>query len=86
MDDIEKLRHQLEHWLEHNDSHIRTYGEWAGRAQAMHRPELAAILEEIGAESGKLNALFIRAIEIAGPHERGTNEHGHHGHTHSHGD
>ena len=77
MDDIEKLRHQLEHWLEHNDGHINSYADWAERAQAMGQTELAGILREIAADSGKLNALFSRAIEIAGPHMHETHDHGH---------
>lgn len=77
MDDLEKLRHQLEHWLEHNDGHITAYTDWAGRAKAMGKDELAGILMEIAAESGKLNALFTRAIESAGPHGHETQHHGH---------
>ncbi len=78
MDDIEKLRYQLEHWLEHNEGHVKSYAEWAGRAETMGRDDLAQILKEVALESSMLDELFKRAIEAAGPAE-GTGHHHHHG-------
>jgi cobalt/nickel transport system ATP-binding protein len=56
-----KLRILIEHWSEHNREHANTYLEWARRADAEGRGELASILKEIAAESAKLEALFEKA-------------------------
>jgi hypothetical protein len=29
----ENLSHLIEHWIEHNESHIETYNEWAQKAK-----------------------------------------------------
>jgi hypothetical protein len=28
MDDLQKLKHLIGHWKEHNDEHAQTYLEW----------------------------------------------------------
>ena len=56
-----KLKILLEHWQEHNAEHARTYLEWAEKAQAEGRNELAATLREIARESGRLEELFRKA-------------------------
>ena len=63
MTDLEKLKHLLKHWLEHNDAHINTYSEWANRAEAMNEKELSGILSQITEDSRKLNKLFGKAME-----------------------
>ena len=78
MDDMEKLRHQLDHWVEHNEGHVKSYAEWAARAEALGRPDLASALRDVAAESARLDALFKRAIALAGPPHEG------HGHHHDH--
>ena len=35
MTDLDKLKHLLKHWMEHNDAHVNTYEEWAQKAEAM---------------------------------------------------
>ena len=63
MTDLDKLRHLLKHWMEHNDAHVNTYDEWARKAEDMGEKELSEILEQITRESRKLNALFQKALE-----------------------
>jgi len=61
MNDISKLKHLLGHWAEHNTEHARTYQEWAKKADALGKAELADVLEEIARETEKLDAMFKKA-------------------------
>lgn len=64
MDDLERLKVMLEHWLEHNREHARTYKEWAERADAMGRKDIARVLSDISLESERLENLFIEALSM----------------------
>ena len=64
MTELEKLKHLLEHWIEHNDAHVRTYEEWAEKADTLGRPDLARVLGQIADETGKLDDLLKKAIKI----------------------
>ena len=43
--EIEKLRHLLEHWIEHNEEHISRYIEWAEKIKDID-PELSRVIME----------------------------------------
>lgn len=78
MNEIEKLRVLLPHWIEHNGEHAEEFREWAGRAGAAEEQILAAaeLVEEA-------NARLEEALEqVGGPlaHGHPGEEHGHHGH------
>ena len=64
MTELEKLKHLLKHWIEHNDAHIKTYSEWASKTHSLGEKELSKILGQISEESKKLNDLFSRADEM----------------------
>jgi len=64
MTELEKLQHLLEHWIEHNDAHVRTYDEWADKADALGRSDLAQVLREIANETGRLDELLKKAMDI----------------------
>jgi len=64
MTELEKLKHLIEHWIEHNEAHVKTYGEWASKAEALGEDELSGVLRQIVEESRKLNGLFGKAMEI----------------------
>lgn len=64
MTDLEKLKHLLGHWMEHNDAHVKTYGEWVDKAEAIGRKDIAELLAQITDDSRKLNGLFKKAIDI----------------------
>ncbi|MBC8414533.1 MAG: hypothetical protein ISR96_05365 [Nitrospira sp.] len=64
MNDIEKLKHLLSHWKEHNDAHITTYSEWESKARKLNQEDVAEILKEISTESKKMNGLFDRAMKL----------------------
>ena len=61
MDDVSKLKHLLEHWAEHNTEHARTYLDWAKKADALGKAELAGILREIAKETEKMDSMFKKA-------------------------
>ncbi len=64
MNDLEKLKHLLQHWTEHNDAHVETYSEWAEKAESLGQKELSNILKHITEDSKKLNELFRKAAEL----------------------
>ncbi|WP_406662450.1 hypothetical protein V7O66_06730 [Methanolobus sp. ZRKC3] len=39
--DAAKLKHLLGHWIEHNDSHSKSFKEWADKVKAAGYDELA---------------------------------------------
>jgi hypothetical protein len=59
----EKLERLLEHWVKHNDDHIKTYREWSEKAEALNLQDVATLLEEACEVTASLNELFKRAIE-----------------------
>ena len=40
-EDLRKLLILLDHWVEHDDSHMENYREWAGKASAAGEEEIA---------------------------------------------
>ena len=41
LDDLRKLLVMLDHWVEHDDSHVETYREWAEKASRAGEEEIA---------------------------------------------
>lgn len=64
MNDIEKLRHLIEHWSEHNQDHVKTYQEWADKAGALGKDKLAETLNQIADRTVQLEALFKEARQL----------------------
>lgn len=63
MTELEKLKHLLQHWIEHNEAHVKTYSEWVQKAESLGEKELSGILRQIAGESRKLADLFKKALE-----------------------
>jgi len=63
MTELEKLKHLLQHWMEHNEAHVKTYNEWAVKAESLGEKELSKMLKQIAEESRKLEGLFKRVLE-----------------------
>lgn len=64
MTELEKLKHLLKHWIEHNDAHVINYSGWAAKVEALGEKELSGVLNQIAEDSKKLNGLFNKAIDI----------------------
>lgn len=63
--EMEKLKILIDHWTEHNHEHAETYMQWAEKAEAAGRTDLAGVLREIASETKKINSLFEKAKRIA---------------------
>jgi carboxypeptidase C (cathepsin A) len=63
MNELERLKKLLHHWIEHNDEHAEAYLEWSKKASSLGKKELSNRLEKISVEAKKLNELFIKAIK-----------------------
>ncbi len=63
MNDIEKLKKLLHHWMEHNDEHARVYREWAEKTSTLGKKEVSEILDRLYHETRKLNGLFEEALK-----------------------
>lgn len=56
--ELDKLKHLIEHWREHNEEHAQSYLNWAGKAHDAGMAELAAALKELAGEAQRLEPLF----------------------------
>jgi rubrerythrin len=63
MTELEKLKRLFEHWIEHNEAHVKTYNEWAAKAESLGEKNLAETLKQITEESKKLEELFKKAMK-----------------------
>ena len=64
MEEMDKLKHLLEHWIEHNEEHTKTYKGWASKALASGKLELSEALRDIAVETGKMEKLFLKARKV----------------------
>ena len=64
MNEHEKLKHLLHHWMEHNQEHAEVYREWAEKLSSSGNMELSKILSKLHQETQKLNELFEAAIKV----------------------
>lgn len=46
-----KLLKMVEHWIQHNAEHARSYLDWAARAQSLGEPKVGSLLHEIAAQT-----------------------------------
>ncbi|GAB4422946.1 MAG: hypothetical protein OHK0032_18220 [Thermodesulfovibrionales bacterium] len=63
MDEFEKLKRLLNHWMEHNNEHAETYREWAEKASSLGNEELSKTLHRLNQDTKRLNKLFEEAIQ-----------------------
>jgi hypothetical protein len=58
MEELEKVRILLDHWMKHNNEHAEIYMQWAKKASMCGNEELSKILIKLCFESKRLNRLF----------------------------
>lgn len=63
MDELEKLKMFLNHWMEHNNEHTEIYLDWVKKAIVLGNEEVSKIFELLYYETGRLNRLVEKAIE-----------------------
>ena len=66
MTELDKLKHLLHHWKEHNDEHAETYRQWAEKASSLGNEELSKVLDKLYHETKKMNGLFEEAEKVIG--------------------
>jgi len=64
MDELEKMKRLLRHWIEHNNEHVQLYRDWAEKAASLGNKELSKILICLSDETKKLDRLFEKAIRM----------------------
>jgi hypothetical protein len=63
VDELEKLKILLHHWIEHNNEHAEIYRDWAKKAMILGNEEVSKIFELLYYETERLNRLVEKAIE-----------------------
>ncbi len=69
--EIVKLRKMVEHWINHNQEHARSYRLWASRAREAGCEGPAEILEEIASEVTDQNERFLKIVDVIESSGRG---------------
>jgi SAM-dependent methyltransferase len=70
VNDVEKLRHLLPHWLEHNAEHAAEFRTWAERARSAGEEHLAGCLEAAVEKMAAANIVLPRLLKVVGPAAR----------------
>jgi hypothetical protein len=78
VNDIEKLRVVLPHWLEHNQEHAAEFASWADRASASGQETVAREIRRAAEVMQQANEALQAALAELG----GAGHLPHHGHTH----
>lgn len=78
MDDIEKLRILLPHWIEHNRDHGREFAKWAASVRNAGKGETAELLERAAAALQKADSALGEALHRLGGTLHGHGEHHRH--------
>lgn len=58
----EKLSRLLEHWVQHNEEHVRSYREWAGKARDDGLSDAAAQIDRAAEATTSVTELFQKAL------------------------
>lgn len=66
MDELEKLKRLLHHWMEHNKEHAQLYRDWSEKVLSLGNIELSKITDRLYHETMSLNRLFEEAIKKIG--------------------
>ncbi|MBW1635250.1 MAG: hypothetical protein JRJ68_03140 [Deltaproteobacteria bacterium] len=82
MENVEKLRVLLQHWIEHNKGHGEEFAKWQKRMAEDSNKVIADCIGEAIEQMGKVNDQLAKALnEAGGPVEKtGGGEHHHHHH------
>lgn len=84
MDNVEKLRVLLQHWIDHNKGHVEEFETWRKLMEEEGKHTLSGHITEAVKEMAAVNAELGKALhEVGGPKPAGDND-GHHHHHHHH--
>lgn len=82
MNDLDKLRVILPHWIEHNSGHGKEYDKWGQLLKSSGHEEIAELLEQAAASIKEADAALNKALKKAGGPLDEHDDHGHHHHHH----
>lgn len=63
MEDRERLKVMIEHWIRHNEAHFDEYRKWASVAASLGLEEVRQKIDEATARIQEANRIFQRALE-----------------------
>lgn len=66
MDDIQKLRVLIPHWVEHNEEHAAEFLAWADKAIAAGHPAAAEMVRQAAQEMTRVNQTLQTAVDGLG--------------------
>ena len=86
MDNVEKLRVMLQHWIEHNKGHVEEFEKWRQTMTEEGKTVLADHIAGAVKTMATVNAQLGKALDAAGGAKPDDDEdhHHHHGHHHHH--
>jgi hypothetical protein len=84
MNQTEKLRVLLPHWIEHNLGHGEECRKWSGIARDEGQGKIADYIDDAVKAMAKVNEILEMALKEAGGPAYGDEGHHHHHHHHEH--
>ena len=78
MNDLEKLRVILPHWIDHNSDHGQEYTQWAGLMDSCGQDEIAELLRKAEKALQQADTALKEALRKAGGPVSGEGHHHHH--------
>ena len=86
MDNVEKLRVMLQHWIEHNKGHVEEFEKWQQTMIEEGHTSLAGHITEAVKTMATVNTQLTKALDVAGGAKQDEKEDHHHhdGHHHHH--
>lgn len=83
MDNVEKLRVLLQHWIDHNKGHAEDFEKWHVTMSEDGKESIAKHIGEAIATMATVNEQLKKALdEAGGPAKHGEDGHHHHHHHH----
>ena len=84
MDNLEKLRILLQHWIDHNGGHADEFTKWQNIMSSEGQDKIAASMGEAIRQMDTVSKVLAEALkDCGGPPESG-GKHDHHHHHHHH--
>ncbi|MBT8360727.1 MAG: hypothetical protein HKP41_07350 [Desulfobacterales bacterium] len=79
MDNKEKLRVLLQHWIEHNQGHVSEFTKWQKIMAADKMESLSEQIKMAAEQMDQVSDILAKALDfVGGPTERGGHHHHHH--------
>ncbi len=84
MESKDKLRVLLQHWIDHNKSHVEEFEKWRQIADTEGESKVAAHIADAISDMFHANDALGKALNEAGGKPESDHDHHHHHHHHHH--